>query len=192
MKSKQVTKKEKKGFTLLELLVAMAIFVMVSVVMSNIIITNVRFALDVQRRTKFVSELDRLANNIKNSMRVSGALCTNLGIPKYIYARDPNGDIKRLVVNADHRIAWQYVDKNNCTTVLNRDLVPLTSSFIRVHDMKVSSVSTIVNPGLLPSNTMVFVSVEACDENNIVFDCTNNPDLYRPYRFKFGVSTKYE
>ncbi|MFA5069880.1 MAG: type II secretion system protein [Patescibacteria group bacterium] len=95
----------KKGFTLLELLVSAAIFSIVLVVGVDLFFTIVK----IQKRTSYVQTIQVDARNILENM----ARVTRNGVIDYTYYADPKGDGTDSTHNNDKIEFSQLYDKTN-------------------------------------------------------------------------------
>jgi prepilin-type N-terminal cleavage/methylation domain-containing protein len=186
------------GFSLVETLVSIAIFAVISVLMSNIVIGMSRFSLDNERRSDFLSQLDNAANIIKNDLRgaQSMGICYS-STASVLYRNstvDVNNTIKKLglqVVN--NTLQWAEMSPSGCT--FRTDVTPplpiktnlSSSDTIKIDSLKLARAddSNATNP-----NTIVYIRIQACDSDLIstkkkIFDCTNNP-----YKYIFSITSR--
>lgn len=198
----QKKKPNTAGYTLIEVLVSIAVFGIISVVMTGIVISMGSLSLTVDRRTDFLSELEGTATILKNEMRTAAKLgfCdAPTGVPASLYiVAKPNvsGSVKYFKVGTvqENRttklVLTQLRDVvgNTCNENSAPQIQKLTSDRIQIQNLsfiKSVKTSTLQNP-----DTIIYVSFEACDSDNIprkTFSCESTQN---PYRYAFAVSTR--
>lgn len=191
-KNKKFIKKATRGFTIMETLVCIAIFSVISVLMTNILLEVSKFSLENERRNDILTELDNAANVVKNDLRGSSKIgICKIGPAAQVY-RLANGSYYKLGIDSTSgigKLAWFGTD-NTCDTT-NVDSTAVTSSeTIQVRNLRVAnSIDTQNNPGSA-KNSLVYIVMEVCDLDSVpasrkVFDCTNNP-----YSYVYAISTR--
>lgn len=195
-------KKTKKGFTLIEMLVSIAVFGIVSVVMTGIVLNMASVSYTVDRRTDFLNDLEAAVNSIKNDMRnaQSLGLCNGaVGQPKSIYVtrkpitRDPAvGPVQEsLQLSIDsNRLAWKRLTSapvaGNCITTGSPE-------YLSNANMLIQNLSVVTSTDTSAQNTLLFTSFEACDANSVkrkVFNCDTSKPNVNPYRYMFAITTR--
>lgn len=195
-------KKSKKGFTLLEMLVSIAIFGIVSVIMTGIVLNMASVSYTVDRRTDFLNELEATVNNVKNEMRnaQSMGLCNGAANqPKSLYVvrkpitRDPAvgpviESIQLVVTN--NRLSWMTLTgtptAGNCQTTGAPEFLSNTT-------MMIQNLSVVTSTDSGGQNVLLFTSFEACDAPSVkrkVFSCDTNQANLNPYRYMFAITTR--
>ena len=196
---KKIYKNRLKGFSLVETLVSIAIFAVISVLMSNIVIGMSRFSLDNERRNDFLSQLDNSANIIKNDLRGAQnmGIC-NAGTLNAILYRtstvDVNNNTKRFGLRVVNNILqWAEMPTTSCTfRTDSTPPLPVSTNLSSAQSIKIDSLTiTSANDGNATNpNTIVYIKVVACDLDSIsqrrrIFDCTNNP-----YKYIFSITSR--
>jgi prepilin-type N-terminal cleavage/methylation domain-containing protein len=180
---KKIFKKSHNGFTLVELLVSIAIFAIISIVMSNIIISISKFSLENERRSDFLSQLDNAANAIQNDLRgaKSAGRCPDGRIFRY------DGNKYYMLNITDDKVLWTEVfDGILCRIAPSGRSIYLTSNSLKINSVLYDSQD--VGDG--DPNTILYVLVEACDPDihegsAAIFDCSLNP-----YKYIFAITTR--
>jgi prepilin-type N-terminal cleavage/methylation domain-containing protein len=193
-----------EGFTLMEMLVSMAIFAVISVLMSNIVLSIASFSLDNERRTDFLAELDGIANNIKNDLRGTNEIgfCDISGV-KYLYylnPNDPNGtNLSHHYVLTTNAAGTQAIWKNVVYTPATKgcsfsgaNSTPIQISAVDTLNIQKVSIARACEDKTCVSakNTLLYVMLDTCDPVNStvkkrIFDCAKNP-----YRYEMAISTR--
>jgi prepilin-type N-terminal cleavage/methylation domain-containing protein len=193
----------KKGFTLVELVVSIAIFAVILVLMSNIVISMSKFALDNERRNDFISELDNAANIIKNDLRSAQDLdvttCSGGGIFRTVNNSGVTEYYKLVLGNpADStekdRLLWLQKD-STCGNLATPNRIFLTSSVtVKLDSNNASALSIkIANDSETSgqiTNSLIYIQLTACSPSSLpvggqLFNCTLNP-----YKYTFAISTR--
>jgi prepilin-type N-terminal cleavage/methylation domain-containing protein len=207
-----ITKKKNgervKGFTLMELLVSIAIFAIISVLMSNIVLKIAAFSLDTERRTDLLAELDGIANNIKNDLRSSDSIgfCSLPDGSSAMFFQHPNDPFP---ANSSHvyilatepatatksaQLIWKNVSLvGTSCTYASANPVPLPLSSVETINISKVNISRSCDDklcGPTAKNTILFLQLDSCDPVNPlvkkkIFDCSNNP-----YRYEVAISTR--
>lgn len=196
----------KKGFTLLETLVAIVIFGIISVVMSSIVLNLVSFSVFTDRRIDFLNELSTAVGNIKNELRNaefidSCSVGPNPGINRSLFISKKVGTYEagkqfmQLSVDSDsNRLVWNTLATNPasqgnlCTLSSTPSTEFLVSNSIDIDTLTINRTSDGDN-----KNSLIYVSFNACDDPaviNKVFDCTESVKPRDPYRYMFAISTR--
>lgn len=188
-KSKKFIKKV-TGFTIVEMLVCITIFSIISVLMTNILLETSRFSLDSERRNDILTELDNAANVIKNGLRGSSriGICQSRGTPAYVY-RLTNGTYYKLAIDGAsgvNKLVWFSTD-STCTATGSDPTGVTSGEIMQVKNLRVANSIDIPNN---PKNSLIYIAMEVCDLNNVpanrrIFDCTSNP-----YSYFFAISTR--
>lgn len=186
------------GFTLIELVVAIGIFGIILVLMSNIVISVSKFALDNERRNDFISELDGAANIIKNDIRSAQELSVCSDNTLFRKSVDYVGTVEyyKLTTESD-RLLWLQMNIN-CTTLpvgqTPKKIFLTSSETMKVDSSDPNAINITSAYDSLNSaqatNTLLYVRLTACSSDSIpaggkIFDCVNNP-----YKYVFAISTR--
>lgn len=196
-----------KGFTLMELIVTMAIFAIVSVLMSNIVLSIAAFSIQNEKKTDFLSELDGVANTIKNDLRGASEVgfCNLPDTSKAIYyktttnTQEPTPRAYILTKDTPSngkstRVIWKnvVVSSGNCT--YNGATAPMiqisTPEIMHITNVSIARSCDDNVCASTSKNTLLFVLIEACDplpqnKKKSIFDCTENP-----YRYEMAITTR--
>lgn len=183
-------KSAKKGFTLVELLVSIAIFSIMLVLMSNIVISMSRFSLENEWRTDFLTELDNVSNVVKNDLR-SATEVVKCPSSNTIRRRDTNNNYFKLeVINSE--LVWSETDLNCSARATPVRLS--TNNSLRFADIgseaaiEVAQAEDSRAAGSV-TNNLFYIRLQACDpvtgRSKPIFDCQRNP-----YRYMFAISSR--
>lgn len=181
-----------KGFTLLEILISVALFGAISVVFSNILLSVLSFSYKSDMKSDILYEINGFTSFIRNKVRVADRVevCSQLynnADSKFLLFN--RGAVTGIFFNAEGKL--KFYSQNTmlqCNGVNLLNLSPtldLNSSNLTVSNLRISRYT---DGG---SNSIVFISIEVCDPNvggnarNIVFDCDRNP-----YKSLFAISTR--
>lgn len=203
-----------KGFTLMELLVSMAIFSVVAVLMSNIVLTIAAFSLDNERRTDFLFELDGVGNTIKNDLRSSQTVGScKLDASDTVFFKDPipvSGiNLFYALEKVSKVVSGQTVNQlqwTNIQTPAGTPSVCSRTTAIPVPSPKLVSSPTVMNisdfkisisydNALSPTNSLLFVMIDSCDPTNpsvkkAIFACPVSGIAGNPYRYEIAINTR--
>ncbi|MFW5720236.1 MAG: PulJ/GspJ family protein [Candidatus Dojkabacteria bacterium] len=195
-KAMKKARDHEKGFTIMETLVSIAIFSIVSVFMSSIIINLATFALDTERTNDFIFELDNAASVIKNQVRAADTVkrCPNgLLIERTYGSSDPVYMLLRAdtVSDDEGRLIMATLDGSDCSSSEKANPTILTSdTVVQVQNLRVT-IDDDGNKDAEAKNTLLYIVVQACDPHEIeerkVFSCDDDKN---PYKYIFGVSTR--
>jgi prepilin-type N-terminal cleavage/methylation domain-containing protein len=190
---------KKKGFTLIELIISITIFSLMTVVMTAVVLNMAKVSYTVDRRTDFLNQLDAGTNIIINEMRNAqdmGLCNTVAGQSKSLFIiRKLNPDSPtaprffQLIVSTN-RLVLQGLSvdpstNGTCTATGIPEVLTPTIMFIRNLSFSISSDTA-------GENTTIFTSFEACDNpsvKNQVFSCDVNLGN-NPYRYMFAITTR--
>lgn len=202
----------KKGFTLMETLISIAIFGIILVSMTGIVLNLIKVSILTDRRNDFLNELNNAVGNIKNEMRNA----ETIGICKAGATPGPNGDLyiaKKSNATVDPylqlsveinpssklgRLVWYTLttnpatdsNPNKCTVDTTKPAKYLTSETLDISNLTFNS----VNDSADIPNFLIYASFWACDVPSVVnkvFDCTApNPSDKSPYKYMFAISTR--
>lgn len=192
-------KKKMSGFTLVEMLISIAVFGIVAITMTGIILSIASISYTVDRRNDFLNAIELATNNIKNEMRNAASMgkCSNNSLfvikkPKIVNEGQPVQESYQLTLNQQNQLVWQKlnsINSNGDCTVSNDDSIEIiTSESLRIQNLNINLVKDSSN-----KNTLVFVSFEACDSASVprkIFICDRDADNYSPYRHMFAISTR--
>lgn len=178
-----------KGFTILEALVSIAIFGIISVVLGNILLSVMAVSLSIDRRNEVLYEIMSITSNIQNEIRSADKvnICNNLNVLGLLIVK---GSSLRFIFSHSNAL-WQLSSNSNnnvsCQDLarVNRDNgTRLHSSDIVVLDFAIKASS---DGG---KNALVYISFSVCDAESVkpahrAFDCDRNP-----YKHLFAVATR--
>jgi len=193
------TKKQNMGFTLIEMLVSIAVFGIVAVIMTGIILNMASVSYTVDRRTDFLNIIETSANNIKNEMRNAANMGLCSGTEKSIFVtkkpitriigQPPVQESYQLIVD-QNQLVWKQLTaapiSGNCVVTSNKETITPKSMFIQNLTITISTDSS-------GKNTLVFISFEACDSQSTrrkIFNCDTTANNVNPYRYMFAISTR--
>ncbi len=206
----KIGKKSKQGFTLVELVLSLGIFGIVTVIMSGIVINLAGIAYFLDRRNDFLVELESAVSVIRNEMRNAQkiGLCpsSNYSVGSNILTQGVYL-VKNVVGTNSTPLAYAiYVDDQSSLVlallqgnpeqtqqqcVLNAVVTPqkLTSQNIKVQNFQVR-----FSQDQKSENTVLYMLFEACDDDSIpnkIFTCrSSNDNNAKPYRYVFSMSTR--
>jgi prepilin-type N-terminal cleavage/methylation domain-containing protein len=201
---KRKKNRNKKGFTLVEAVISIAIFGMITIFMTNFIMSVVKFSVDNEKRADIMIDLDKVATTIKNELRTAegiqivndgGIKCINYnkGTETYNVVREDDGS------NNSHRDRIFISNIGNGNTGCHKG-----SNSRYLNDRSIVSISNFeldfdgsnISPNSWSNNNILYVIITACDSDdygipeesgNKIFAC--NADL-NPYLYIFGITTK--
>lgn len=195
----------KRGFSLIELVVSLAIFGVMIVLMSSIVLSMARFSLENEYRSDILAQLDNVANTIKNDFRSAQKVdfCNNkIHRTNVITVEDSLGnktssisyeDLKLDTVSlpsggTSKRLAW-FKSDSGCgdTSTVTK---PLTST--SAMDISNLAQSVMGDSKTSAKYNLIYIRLTVCDPVNPsrsfkVFDCTGSKN---PFKYVFGISTK--
>ena len=193
-----------KGYTLMELLVSIAIFTIISVLMSNIVLNIAKFSLENERREDFLNEIDTVSNSIKNDLRGAAEVGMCSDVPSIyfksnnsVYTLKPYFVLEKVsfTLNGVARTKLQWTNMNvdsiakTCASLSNPITIPITSgTVIQISDVTVVRMQDNITASSA-NNNLLFVRINACDAENsdstVIFDCHENP-----YSYQVAISTR--
>lgn len=185
----------------MEMIVSISIFSIITVLMTSIVLSISKFALDNERRNDFIAELDNAANIIKNDLRsaqevtrCSGRILRKisaggLGVEYYQLTTEPG--IHRLVwlqkTETCSDIASPAIAKKQYLTSGNTMKIDASNAnailVSQVNDSKTSA-QTI--------NSLIYITITACSSDAIpvtsrIFNCEAGEN---PYKYVFGITSR--
>src|SRR5690349_16995617 len=163
-------KQNTKAYTLVEVLISIAVFGIISVVMTGIIINMGSLSLTVDRRTDFLAELEGTSTILKNEMRTAAKLgfCdAALGAPTslYIVSKPDAQSIQTAYkletitdANTNKLVLTELggVVGNTCTPKTNPKIQKLTSDRIQIQN--VTFIKSVKTNTLQNSETIIYIS----------------------------------
>jgi prepilin-type N-terminal cleavage/methylation domain-containing protein len=191
-------KQKIKGFSLMEMLVSIAIFGIMSIYMSNIIISMARFSMLNDIRNDLVSELDNAAAKLKNDLRGAEQIdvCKRPGNNKNFITRRVNGINFILDVDAQNRLVWFRMGGACNPAIGNPEAILTSNTLLRIdNSMPLPggggstnglSVSIAEDGRSSNPNRLISIAIDACDINQRVYSCDGN----RNYRYFIAISSR--
>lgn len=202
LKRKKKLNKNREGFTLVEAVVSIAIFGLITIFMTNFIMSVVKFSVDNEKRADMMIDLDRAATTIKNELRTASEIniyevgagtnrCINFkkGDETYNIVRENiggNDNRDRLVLsnlgNGGSGCGISSTNRRNLND----------NSIVSILDFDIDSEATTFSDGSISNNHIVYVRIMACDSDDYqtedkIFSCD---DTQNPYVYIFGITTK--
>ncbi len=199
VKKNKSVRKLSAGFTLAEMLVSIAIFAIMSVLMSNIVLDIAKFSIDSERRTDLLTELDSTANVVKNDMRGAKAIgiCTNME-KVYRTSTEYSPNKSFVLTTSQNALQWEEVVLSattpiTCTLVSGSTPIvinsPSSGGYSGSFTIKNFDISMSTDGNTANLNTLFYFHLQVCDPDDgrktYVFDCNRNL-----YNYVFGVSTR--
>lgn len=199
----------KRAFTLIEMLISITIFGIISVMMTGIVLNMANVSMLLDRRNDFLNELDIGVSALKNEMRNAQKLgicktIINTNTPKSMYiVKKPvlksvgaspvteyykvsieEGQLYMILLSADPS------QNDICSVSESAKKVFLTSNNIKLQNLAI----VVTSDNSSPKNSLIYVSFEACDPESIArknFNCEDvDAPNYSPYKYLFGISTR--
>jgi prepilin-type N-terminal cleavage/methylation domain-containing protein len=210
IKNKKKFQNKSKGFTLVELLVSIAIFGIISVVMTGIVLNMASVSYTVDRRTDFLNNLEAAVTSIKNEMRNAQSMgsCKS-SVPNqppsfYIIRKpvtrsaggNPVSEGEQLKIESD-RLVWRTLDPLNLPTTSNNlcnlDTTIPIPDYLTNSNMLIQNLNFVTSTDTAGKNTTLYTSFEACDAASVkrkIFSCDTTKDNLKPYRYMFAITTR--
>lgn len=204
LKQKLKKTKIKTGFTLIETVVSIAIFGIVMVAMTGIVLNLMKISVATDRRNDFLSELNIAVTNIKNELRNSETVnvCRKTVTPGsnrllYYVKKDSAGqEYARQLGIEGERLSWRLLEgvpgsTNVCD--VNEAIAPqfLTTDTIKIDQLTFNT----VNDSADVANYLIYTSFRACDSERIrnkIFNCSTSATAseLNPYYYMFAITSR--
>lgn len=206
----KASKKSERGFTLVELVISLGIFGIVTVIMSGTVINLASIAYFLDRRNDFLAEIESAVSVIRNEMRNAqkiGLCPSNSSSFGSNILRQGVYLVKRTVANNSTPLAYAIYLDNQSSLVLSllqgdpeqtqQQCILNTASTpqkLTSQNMKVQNFQVRFSQDQKQENTVLYMLFEACDADSIpnqIFYCSgSNSNDVKPYRYVFSISTR--
>lgn len=178
-----------KGFTLLEVILSISVFGIISVTLTNIVLSITYISSNLDRRNDVLHVINTIDAILGNEIRAAD---------KVVFCNQSNQNGFYLVRNLQNTVIYKLIKSQNDSLVLqelnneptNCIFVPqLPTLTLNPNDIKIINFS-IKYSSDSSNNLLIYVSFQVCDgddipKQKIVFNCNNNP-----YKHVFAVSNK--
>jgi prepilin-type N-terminal cleavage/methylation domain-containing protein len=207
----QCRKKSKKGLSLIELVISLGVFGIVTVVMSGTVVNLASLAHFLDRRNDFLVEVESavgvIRNDIRNARKVGVCNANNnpyvgpniLTQGIYIVRRDggnnPTPITSAIHIDNQSRLVLARLQGNPEQTqnqcVLNTSSNP---QYLVSQNIKVQNLDARISQDQKGENSVIYILFEACDADDVVnkiFTCRSpNGSPAKPFRYIFAISTR--
>lgn len=206
MKKNKIKNLSKKAFTLMEVLVSITIFGIVSISMSSIVLNMVAVSTTTERKNDFLNEINNLTATIKNEMRNAQTfgICkkSNASDPTKFYIKrlddiDSGGNSVEYSIRENRLVRIELKSSSGLNTGTGCEPVStnfpsassrfMTSETIKIQNLKIWDIE---DSSL--KNKITYISFEACDRDDIkkkIYDCSNQSSK-PPYIHTFAMTTR--